>query len=84
MTNLEIAKDQLELALNEIKNTLTVEQGELIHDYVSEALKQVKNCSIPVVVNRRELLLAFRDKLNESRIKERVYKDEVDDFLDSQ
>jgi hypothetical protein len=35
MTNLEIAKDQLELALNEIKNTLTVEQGELIHDYVS-------------------------------------------------
>jgi len=50
MTNLEIAKDQLELVLNEIKNTLTVEQGELIHDYVSEALKQVKNCSIPDVV----------------------------------
>ena len=59
MTNLEIAKDQLELALNEIKNTLTVEQGELIHDYVNEALKQVKNCSIPDVVGQSELLLSF-------------------------
>ena len=57
MTNLEIVKDQLELALNEIKNTLTVEQGELIHDYVSEALKQVKNCSIPDVVGQSEQLV---------------------------
>lgn len=57
MTNLEIAKDQLGLALQEIKNTLTVEQGELIHDYVFEALKQVKNCSIPVVVGRSEQLV---------------------------
>ena len=43
-------KDQLEFALNEIKNTLTVEQGELLHEYVSEALKQVKNCSNPNVL----------------------------------
>jgi hypothetical protein len=49
MTNLEIAKDQLELALNEIKNSLAVEQGELIYDYLSEALKQVKKCSVPDV-----------------------------------
>ena len=51
MTDLEKIEDQLNLALNEIKTTLTVEQGELIHDYVFEAQRLVKKLILPDVIN---------------------------------
>ena len=54
MTDLEKIQDQLNLALNEIKTTLTVEQGELIHDYVFEAQRIVKKLNTPDVVGRSE------------------------------
>lgn len=50
MTDLEKIQDQLNLALNEIKTTLTVEQGELIHDYVFEAQRLVKKLILPDVM----------------------------------
>ncbi len=56
MTDNEIIIDQLENALNEIKSNLTVEQGELIYDYVFEALRLAKKSSIPNVIEQDELL----------------------------
>jgi len=64
MTDLEKIEDQLNLALNEIKTTLTVEQGELIHDYVFEAQRLVKKLNIDDFSNQREFLLTFAQEWN--------------------
>ena len=49
-TDLEIAQDQLEMALKEIKS-IKGRNVELLHDYVFEAHRLVKKLTIPDVIN---------------------------------
>lgn len=50
MTDLEIVQDQLELALAEIKE-MNTSKTELLHDYVFEAHRLVKNLNLHFVIN---------------------------------
>jgi len=51
--------------------------------YISELETAVKNCSIPDVVNRRELLLGFYDwYLGQNPRLQKVKEQVIDEFLD--
>ena len=58
MTDLEKIKDQLEKAMNELKE-LEVEETQLAFDYVEYANILVKKLIIGSVSNRRKLLIDF-------------------------
>ena len=83
-----MTKSDLIEVLDKYDSDFNLETGETIqaiyfYDFGKLADELVKLFAIHNVRQQRELLEAFRDKLNESRIKDRVYRDEVDDFLES-
>lgn len=73
------------LLIRGFKNDTLINNRGLIGATIDEViLMTVKNLAIHNVSQQRELLEAYTDSLNQSRLLNcRVYKDEIDDFLAS-